>query len=166
MCGGFLAVLDMHAVTLTLLLCEVTCLFWSGAWCLVSVHELVSSYQIPVWPVFATPDSVTLDCQVWLNACCMLLAYPWFYKPQCAMFTCHYVVLEQCFYLCFSSAPTPHYNATVSKGLHLWSEGEHCHPLWGQGEASSQVRQSLLLCHIDVCLSEHVQDAISKLISI
>lgn len=56
-------------------------------------------------------------------------------------------VSEPCVCWCFSSAPTSHYNATVPKGLHLWSAGEHCHPLRGQGEASSQVRHSLLPSH-------------------
>lgn len=48
------------------------------------------------------------------------------------------------FFACVSSATTPHHNATVPEGLHLWSAGEHCHPLRGQGEASSQVRPSLI----------------------
>lgn len=80
------------------------------------------------------------------SACCMLPAHPLLEcQSQCAVFTLHSVyVSELCFYSCFSSAPTPHHNTPVPKGLHLWSTGEHRHPLWSQGEAESQVRQSLL----------------------
>lgn len=106
----------------------------------------VSCYQVR--QLFAAPHGVALDC---VNACCMHML------DSVSLPVCHVYILlsERCFHSCFSSAPTPHDHPTVPEGLHLWSAGEHCHPLWGEGKASSQVRQSappipLMLVHLSL----------------
>lgn len=130
-----LAMLDVHAVDSTLLLCEVTCLFWSGAW-FMSDRGPVRRYRVQrsVWSLAMALRHQLCERFLHVARCC---------NSVCCDSVSLYVP-ELWFYSHFSSATTPHYNATVPQGLYLWSAGEHCHPLWGQGEASSQVRPSLL----------------------
>lgn len=141
--------LDMHAVISVLLPLDLLVLEWH-----LSDQAPVSCYQIRylLWLLFTALDVVTLHCQVWLIACCMSLALPSFPKPHCVNVYMIFCVSEPC--ICFSSAPTSHHNAAVPKGLHLWSAGEHCHPLRGQGEASSQVR------HPSITLTSCMQHSI------
>lgn len=87
--------------------------------------------------LFAIVDVVTLDSQVRLSACCMLLTYFSFSRAEILL-----LKSELCLCPCVLSAAAADYNTTVPKGLYLWSTREHYHPLWGKRETSSKVRRS------------------------